>query len=112
MCLGDHQAMSPMDAAVNWGNAYSQRHQAANPNASIPAGRDHRAFARHTVNEHPILGAPAMVASIPAYSGAKSLGIMEGGSNPDMNTMAQAYRGVADGLKDILYRNMNQQRRQ
>lgn len=107
MCMGldQHQAMSPMEAAGSWGKSYADRQNAPDPNAQRPAGIEHRAFARHTVNDRPLLGVPTMLASIPAYNGAKAVGLLEGGSEPSLNSMAQAYRGVGEGVADLFKRN-------
>ena len=90
-------------AAMDWLRAYEAR-----GNDPLSAGQDHRNFARYITHEFPVLGAPAMLGLIPAYNAYKAMGIPEmmgtpQGSQPSLHAMAEAYRGVGDGLKDKLY---------
>jgi hypothetical protein len=65
---------------------------------------EHEAFAREYTEENPWIGAPAMVAGIPAYTAAKALGLHGGRSPASINEIAQAYRGVGEGLGNVVRR--------
>lgn len=65
---------------------------------------EHEAFAREYTEENPWVGAPAMLAAAPAYTAAKALGLHGGRSPASMNEIAQAYRGVGEGLQNVIRR--------
>ena len=65
---------------------------------------EHEAFAREQVEDDPWRGVPAMLAGIPAYTAAKALGLHGGRSPASMNEIAQAYRGVGQGLQNVIKR--------
>jgi hypothetical protein len=65
---------------------------------------EHEAFAREYTEENPWLGPPAMLAGVPAYTAAKALGLHGGRSPASMNEIAQAYRGVGEGLGNVIKR--------
>lgn len=65
---------------------------------------EHEAFAREQVEDDPWRGVPAMLAGIPAYTAAKALGLHGGRSPASMNEIAQAYRGVGEGLGNVIRR--------
>ena len=97
----DPNRMDDMQAAANWGDAYSARDYSNPTIRDMTGGADHRAFTRNFIHEHPILGAPAMTAAIPAYNLAKKTGILQGGQKPGLFSMGEAYRGMLEGLKDV-----------
>jgi len=71
------------------------------------AATEHRNFSRAYINENPLLGPAAMLAAVPAYDIAKWVGALGEGSpnrsDPSINSMAEGYRGIGDGLSDIAY---------
>ena len=65
---------------------------------------EHEAFAREQVEDDPLRGVPAMLAGIPAYTAAKALGLHGGRSPASWNEIGQAYRGVGEGLANVINR--------
>ncbi len=62
------------------------------------APQEHRAFAREWTQENPYLAVPSLLAAIPLYSAAKRLGVIRARTPGSLNEMAEAYRGVGEGL--------------
>lgn len=66
--------------------------------------KEHAAFAREWTAENPALAVPSLLASIPAYTAAKAVGLAGGRSPPSLAEMADSYRGMFSGLGDAVQR--------
>lgn len=67
---------------------------------------EHAAFAREWTEEQPYFAVPSLLAAIPAYTAAKYLGLF-GGKNrspASLEEMAEAYRGMGQGLQNVVGR--------
>ena len=71
------------------------------PQHAVLGPAEHRAFAREWTKEQPLIAAPALLASIPAYTGAKALGLTKARSPASLNEMAEAYRGMWEGIATL-----------
>ena len=60
---------------------------------------EHAAFAREATAENPLSAIPLALA-IPAYSGAKAIGLTNARSPATLDEVLQAYRGIGRGLSD------------
>jgi hypothetical protein len=65
------------------------------------APAEHRAFAREWVRENPYLAFPSLLFAIPAYQGAKALGLRPQATKPSLAQMAEAYKGMWEGLPEL-----------
>lgn len=61
------------------------------------ANAEHRAFAREVTAENPAMAVP-LLAAIPAYQGAKALGLTNSRSEPSLEQASEAYKGLGEGL--------------
>lgn len=81
---------------------------------ATPAERDrlapaeHGAYAEYRTMERPVYGAVEQLALIPSYEIAKKLGLLralgladENTSPPSLDSMAEGYRGVGRGIKNL-----------
>ncbi len=73
----------------------------SNPDPEVQrqiAPYEHRAYARETVADSPVLGTAQMVMGIPTYQLIKAL---RGGSRtpPSLDQVTQGYKGVWEGLR-------------
>lgn len=58
---------------------------------------EHEAFAREWVKDNP-LAVLSLLPAIPAYTGAKALGLVEGRSPASLEEILAGYRGMWQGL--------------
>jgi len=63
------------------------------------APAEHRAFAREWTRERPLLAPASLAVAIPAYTLAKTLGIVKARSPASLKEMVEGFKGIADGLK-------------
>jgi hypothetical protein len=64
---------------------------------ALLAGREHRAYARETVADNPLMALSLLVAT-PAYQLAKLGGLTNSRSSPSMSQMGQGLLGIGEGL--------------
>ncbi len=64
---------------------------------ALLAGREHRAYARETVADNPLMALSLLVAT-PAYQLAKLGGLTNSRSAPSMSQMGQGLLGIGEGL--------------
>ncbi len=64
---------------------------------NLLAPYEHQVYARDYTEENP-LGAVAMMMGIPAYAGAKAIGLMKGRSDNLSGQMLAGYKGVGQGM--------------
>ena len=64
---------------------------------ALLAGREHRAYARETVKEDPLMALSLLVAT-PAYQLAKLGGLTNSRSAPSLSQMGQGLLGIGEGL--------------
>ncbi len=64
---------------------------------ALLAGREHRAYARETVADNPLMALSPLVAT-PAYQLAKLAGTTNSRSAPSMSQMGQGLLGIGEGL--------------
>lgn len=69
------------------------------PMQNVLGPREHGAYAEMRVDDYPVYGVLEQLLAIPAYTAAKKLGIMGGRSQPSIDEMAEAYRGVGRGIR-------------
>lgn len=50
------------------------------------------------------MAVPSLTFAIPAYAGAKALGLVGARTKPSLDQMAESYRGIWDGLKALSMR--------
>lgn len=72
------------------------------PMQEVIAPYEHQAFAREWTQDNPLVAAPALAVSIPGYALAKLLNIKHGRTKASFAEMASGYRGVGQGLGNIL----------
>lgn len=58
---------------------------------------EHRAFAREAVADNPLMALPLGVAT-PLYTLGKAAGLLKARSDPSLEEILQAYRGIGEGL--------------
>lgn len=59
---------------------------------------EHRAFAREWATENPVMAGLSLPFAIPAYALYKSAGFGNSRSNPGIDQVIQAYKGLGEGL--------------
>ncbi len=64
---------------------------------ALLAGREHRAYARETVQDNPLMALSLLVAT-PAYQLAKLGGMTNSRSAPSFSQMGQGLLGIGEGL--------------
>jgi hypothetical protein len=64
---------------------------------ALLAGREHRAYARETVQHDPLMALSLLVAT-PAYQLAKLGGMTKSRSAPSLSQMGQGLLGIGEGL--------------
>ena len=64
---------------------------------ALLAGREHRAYARETVQHDPLMALSLLVAT-PAYQLAKRGGMTNSRSAPSLSQMGQGLLGIGEGL--------------
>lgn len=64
--------------------------------------KEHAAYAQYQVARRPVLNTILQLGYIPAYTGAKALGILGGRSDATLDEMAEAYRGVGRGVQNAI----------
>lgn len=73
------------------------------PQQAVLAPYEHRAFAREWTIENPFVAIPSLLASIPAYTAGKALGLIKGNSTPaSLDQLAEGYRGLGEGVGTVL----------
>jgi hypothetical protein len=97
-----YKPMTGYDAAANWGATYAKRDNSTDDLRNITGAADHRAYTRQEVAQGGILPALLLGGAIPAYNAAKKVGILEGGQDPSIMSMREAYKGVGEGLFDYV----------
>lgn len=79
-----------------------RRVNSSQPDQNLLANYEHRAFARETVAEDPLM-APLLGVAIPAYSIAKALPKSLTGnrsrSEPSLEQVRQGFNGIGDGMR-------------
>jgi hypothetical protein len=68
------------------------------PRQQILAPYEHQAFAREWAQQSPWVATPSLLAAIPLYSMAKGMGLLDTRSSASLDEMADAYRGLGQGL--------------
>ncbi len=85
-------------AGMDWGTLLALRRN--NPDLQeVLAPFEHRAYARETTRERPLMGASLAVAT-PLYAAAKGLGLIgsrSGAGNP-VGQVSQGFKGIGEGL--------------
>jgi hypothetical protein len=71
---------------------------ANDPRQQILAPYEHQAFAREWTQQNPWVATPSLLAAIPLYSLGKAVGLLGSRSSASVDEMADAYRGVGQGL--------------
>ena len=75
-----------------------RRKLAADPQLQgLLAGMEHRAYARETVQDNPLMALSLLVAT-PAYQLAKAAGLTNSRSAPSIEQMRQGFIGIGEGL--------------
>lgn len=64
---------------------------------ALLAGREHRAYARETVQDNPLMALSLLVAT-PAYQLAKLGGLTNSRSKPSLSQMGHGLLGIGEGL--------------
>ena len=59
---------------------------------------EHKAFAREWTKERPLLAPASLAIAIPAYTLAKTLGIVRARTPGSIAEMAAGYKGIYEGL--------------
>ena len=77
---------------------YSARAVAPQQWQAILGPLEHQAFAREWTQANPWVAAPSLLAAIPAYTLAKSMGLLNTRSPASLDEMASGYRGMYQGL--------------
>lgn len=81
---------------------YQLRNRPENQSAEtqkVMGPMEHRAFAREWTKDMPLIAAPSLAAAIPLYTAAKMAGLLRTRSPASVDEMAEAYRGVGEGLR-------------
>ena len=65
------------------------------------AAKEHRAFARQWVQDNPVVAPASLLFAIPGYSAAKKLGLLRARTPGSLDEMAEAYRGLGEGLQSF-----------
>lgn len=71
---------------------------ANDPRQQILAPYEHQAFAREWAQQSPWIATPSLLAAIPLYSLGKATGLVQSRSGASLDEMADAYRGLGQGL--------------
>lgn len=71
---------------------------ANDPRQQMIAPYEHQAFAREWTQQSPWTATPSLLAAIPLYSMAKGMGLLNTRSSASLDEMADAYRGLGQGL--------------
>lgn len=88
---------------MSWSELFNLRNRPENQTPEIQAQlapMEHRAYARETVADSPLMGAIQMGVATPAYTLAKLFGVQQARSPASLNELLQGYAGIGDGLKD------------
>lgn len=87
-------------AGMDWQSLLALRRLNDSPELqTVLAPYEHRAYARETTRERPLMGASLAVAT-PLYAAAKGLGLIgsrSGASNP-AGQVSQGFKGIGEGL--------------
>lgn len=97
-----NQSVSNKPWETNWSHSalYNARENASSQTEqNYIANAEHRAFAREVTAENPAMAIP-LLAAIPAYQGAKALGLTNSRSEPSLEQASEAYKGVGEGLSE------------
>ena len=65
---------------------------------------EHAAFAREWTQEQPLRAIPSLMFAIPAYTGAKALGLTKARSPASLRELLLGYRGMGQGIAGLLSR--------
>ncbi len=88
-------------ASTSWNDLLELRRKAG-PNKELQnllAPFEHRAYARETLAAEPSLkNLLGLLVSVPAYSGARSTGILGGRSDPSLEHITQGLIGIGEGV--------------
>lgn len=69
------------------------------PRHALYGPMEHRQFAHETVRDNPLMALP-LAAAIPAYTGAKALGLTNARSPASTDEMWAGYHGLVEGMLD------------
>ena len=61
---------------------------------------EHQAFAREVAQQNPVTGVGLGAVGVPAYQGAKALGVMGSRTGFQPDQMFSAWRGIGQGIND------------
>lgn len=95
-----NQSVSNKPWETNWSHSalYNARENASSQTEqNYIANAEHRAFTREVTTENPAMAIP-LLAAIPAYQGAKALGLTNSRSEPSLEQASAAYKGLGEGL--------------
>ena len=63
---------------------------------------EHAAFAREWTQEQPLRAIPSLAFAIPAYTGAKALGLTDARSPASLREVLMGYQGMGKGIAALL----------
>lgn len=72
------------------------------PRQQLLAPYEHQAFAREWTQQQPWIAVPSLLAAIPGYTLGKATGVIHSRSPASLNEMADAYRGLGQGLLSLI----------
>ncbi len=94
----DYNALSPH------AKLYLARQNASPEEQNVLAPMEHQAFAREWTESNPFLAAPSLAVGAPLYTAGKYLGLIKARSEPSLEELAAAYRGIGQGFQNWLSR--------
>jgi len=74
------------------------------PQQAVLAPYEHQAFAREWTQDQPVLAPLSLAFAIPAYAGAKALGIEHARTGPSIASILAGYKGIGQGLASVIGR--------
>jgi hypothetical protein len=72
------------------------------PRQSVLAPYEHQAFAREWTQDSPIVAPLSLMFAIPAYTAAKTLGVVHARSQPSIAAILDGYKGIGQGLANVV----------
>jgi hypothetical protein len=85
--------------ALSHAALYNMRANTKSPEMQqVLAPLEHQAFAREFVQEKPVLGTASLAVAAPLYELAKALGAVRARSDPSLESLGAAYKGIGQGL--------------
>lgn len=89
---------------MSHGDLYALRGSLApdDPRQRELAPLEHRAFAREWTQDSPWIAPLSLAFAIPAYTGAKAVGLQKARTPASWAEIGQGYAGIYDGLKALM----------